>query len=142
MLVRQDSAAEREETAPMRLTGRVKTRNGSCVRGRGGELIHGTTAAWGTCMVEPTAASDPMHESGDTVRTVSPTANPDPTTISDAQWKVAYDLARRFVPMVEAEEKKMAPPDLIEVCESSYIRQQWRTSSSCFSRFETRFYRL
>ena len=56
VLVRQDSAAEREETAPMSLTGRVKTRNGSCVRGRGGELIHGTTAAWG--MVEPTAASD------------------------------------------------------------------------------------
>jgi hypothetical protein len=50
VLVRPDSAAEREDTAPMRLTGRVKIRKGLCVcvYGRGGELIHGTTTACGS----------------------------------------------------------------------------------------------
>jgi hypothetical protein len=68
--------------------------------------------------------------------------NPDPCSISDAQWSLAYELACKFIPIVVSEETKMAPPDLIEVCESPYIRQHWRESTNSFSRFETRFYRL
>jgi len=48
-----DSAA-REKTAPTRLTGRVKIRNGFCLYGYFGELIHGTACG----MVEPTTPTD------------------------------------------------------------------------------------